>query len=1377
MKKILTVIGVAFLCSSMITVFSLPKARASPYTSEDLLGLLRETLSVANSTEDKYWVLSTFVMKSCAVGNQILEGNTTVWQYLTTITNSLNESIPEDGCGTGNVVELFRIASNLAQVNQTRVYDLISTPLTSGSDPTYSTTHFDIDYHLISDEPNNPDSTTMDFVQKVANYLEEAWTIEVQNWGYKAGVTGASSRYNVNIKYIPPVQKSPTEVLVTYGVTYPFSGGGTYIEINNILSNPTQYAVDDGLTLGTCEHEYYHAIQYSYLSWEHAATSHQWEVEGSAAWMEHEAFKQHSWQGTVPPSDTNLFQIRMNEYLSQPFVDLENQRGDNGYPSGLYWYFLADNLQTNYAGSGNEKRIVVRKFWESLNNLGDWSLDYEALDESLLASGHSFFESFKGFTTANWQQAKWYPSDVQFNQVVSHQVSFSGSLTLSSGVDDIQPVAHRSAFYFSVQTPVSQISFKGDLSNFYVKVITSKGETDVPLSLGWEGLVPKNRGSIFVNDHNFAVVVGRVGYEFPLFNNGAYEITFVMAGSYDFYIDTVPEKTYYKVGETTKTTVTVTSARSASTTFWLGVSFKDPTGESQKYDSQITCSPKSATLDPSKSTTFSVSWTIPSNGPIGGWQIAVNCWKGVPFTPPAYTDNLDWAGIFYVYKLHILSPTTNSPAQAGSPSNPKQVAVLTEWAPSTLLDPSGTKEPTFNVRVGGRDGTCVLVNNPGAEALGKYTLKVNPPTQATEGLYDLYVEATFDSTTDTDTQTKAVKYSTAAPIGAKIAYVYCGWGGWTMQDEINYLNSLNPQKYVFDWYNENNIDNLWAKLSDYKAILIDEDTFYSDSSWSSYGGPIYSSFRTHSTDLTTFVNIGGGIFTSGENNLLRSQTWDWLPSGMQVTSYDPESTSSVYITYDPGSPNGLYSYPNTITDSYLSGGHTHAWFTNWDKGYQVTVKRTDNNMPIELLGIFGNGAIVVSHVEAEAFSAWQYMQNQLEFIVPPTQYKMVVTSPSEGSVFKVGSIITFEAMIIDTNGNPGTGALVSVNLPDGTIMPLNEALSGSGVYQATYTIASTDPTGPWAIAFLSSVGSEFPKITVPVLIPTDTTPPTTTLTIGNPQYTDGTGKKYITSATPLTLTAEDNVGGTGVASTHYRVYNATGYDTGMQTLIPPIEFRLTGIRDGEYSIDFYSGDNIGNVEPTNTTTVILDNTPPTTIPAIGDPKYVSGKAYVTRDTPFTLTAADTGSGIKVINYRINSTSYDSGWLTYTIPFRLTLLPDGGYTIVFRSTDNVENVEAAHSFTVTLFSWNYIFQDSYGRGTTLKINLGYKFFQFMTPDKDYGIRKATYMRQIGRSITISYLDKQLYLYTVSVDTQMDFCYARAQDLQTHKCYLLIHRPPI
>lgn len=288
--------------------------------------------------------------------------------------------------------------------------------------------------------------------------------------------------------------------------------------------------------------------------------------------------------------------------------------------------------------------------------------------------------------------------------------------------------------------------------------------------------------------------------------------------------------------------------------------------------------------------------------------------------------------------------------------------------------------------------------------------------------------------------------------------------------------------------------------------------------------------------------------------------------------------------------------------------------------------------------------------------------------------------------------------------------------------------------------------------------------------PPDEIPPTTIIQIGSPNYTT-VEMIYVTSETPFTLIATDNPGGSGVATTWYRIHNTTFTSPWILYSAP---FNLSGLTDDIYTIDFYSTDNIGNTEPTNTVTVILDNTPPDTTLTMGEPKYTSDTVYVTPDTPFTLEATDAGSGIFSTAYRIFNSNYDSGWQTYTGPFNLAGLADGVYTIEFNSTDNLGNVEATNSVQVTLFSWNYIFEDSYGRGTILKINLAYKFIQFITPDKDYGIRNATYMRRCGRAIVIKHYDDELQLVTMAIDTKLDLCITVAWDVQMRRQYLLLDR---
>jgi uncharacterized repeat protein (TIGR01451 family) len=427
------------------------------------------------------------------------------------------------------------------------------------------------------------------------------------------------------------------------------------------------------------------------------------------------------------------------------------------------------------------------------------------------------------------------------------------------------------------------------------------------------------------------------------------------------------------------------------------------------------------------------------------------------------------------------------------------------------------------------------------------------------------------------------------------------------------------------------------------------------------------------------------------------------------------------------------------------------------------------------------------HVEATGY----YPADSIVVTVPPpvTDLHIGLTPlpPPADSIPPTTTLTIGNPKYIDPSGN------IYVTSATPFILSAEDNVDGSGVATTGYRIHNTTYDSGWIalpppIEFYltgladgeyfieynstDNIGNVETPQTQEVTL--DNTPPTTTLNIGEPKYVDPTGNIYVSSVTPFTLTAEDNAGGTGVTSTFYRIYNST-YDSDWVEYSAP--FYLTGLSDGEYSIDYYSTDNIGNTEPTNTATVILDNTPPTTTLTIGEPKYISDTTYVTPDTLFTLEATDTESGVHSTAYRIYNTTYNSGWLTYTVPFYLTSLTDGAYTIEYNSTDNAQNIEATHAINVTLFSWNYIYQDTYGRGTILKINLAHKFFQFIRPNKDYGIRKATYMHQCGRAIIISHCDKELRLNTVSVDTKLDFCYAMAWDLQTRKCYLLIDKAGI
>jgi len=107
----------------------------------------------------------------------------------------------------------------------------------------------------------------------------------------------------------------------------------------------------------------------------------------------------------------------------------------------------------------------------------------------------------------------------------------------------------------------------------------------------------------------------------------------------------------------------------------------------------------------------------------------------------------------------------------------------------------------------------------------------------------------------------------------------------------------------------------------------------------------------------------------------------------------------------------------------------------------------------------------------------------------------------------------------------------------------------------------------------------------------DDTPPETYLEISDNKYEIG-DKIYVCSNTGFYLNAVDPLvmGGdaSGVDKTFYRIKISTStpfikYDS---------SFTITGIEDGECEIEYYSSDNLNNIEMVKSTIVILKNTPP-----------------------------------------------------------------------------------------------------------------------------------------------------------------------------------------
>ena len=240
--------------------------------------------------------------------------------------------------------------------------------------------------------------------------------------------------------------------------------------------------------------------------------------------------------------------------------------------------------------------------------------------------------------------------------------------------------------------------------------------------------------------------------------------------------------------------------------------------------------------------------------------------------------------------------------------------------------------------------------------------------------------------------------------------------------------------------------------------------------------------------------------------------------------------------------------------------------------------------------------------------------------------------------------------------------------------------SGTGIRRTMYRVDNGSwedhaATGPFRLTgegerFLEWSSEDYAgnvEATQSATVRVDDTPPTTTLAIGDPKYL--VGGTYVTSATPLTLTASDGgVTPVGVALSEYRI------DGGPWTPYTS-SFSLAG--DGLHGVAYRSLDALGNLESDQSATVLVDDTPPATTLAVGEPKHMSAQTFVTSSTPVSLSAVDGGVnpvGIAFIECRVDTGS----WIPHAAPF--VLAGEGTHLVEYRSGDLLGNVETTLAAT-------------------------------------------------------------------------------------------------
>lgn len=133
----------------------------------------------------------------------------------------------------------------------------------------------------------------------------------------------------------------------------------------------------------------------------------------------------------------------------------------------------------------------------------------------------------------------------------------------------------------------------------------------------------------------------------------------------------------------------------------------------------------------------------------------------------------------------------------------------------------------------------------------------------------------------------------------------------------------------------------------------------------------------------------------------------------------------------------------------------------------------------------------------------------------------------------------------------------------------------------------------------------------------DTTPPSSTAGASPDANADGWHNEDVL----VTLSASDNVGGSGVMDIEYKLEGAQ-VDS---AVVQGDELQLTITEEGMSLLSFFAHDNSGNIEEANTLTIRLDKTPPA-ITAVTDP-VANSNGWHKDDVLVSFSASDDLSGV------------------------------------------------------------------------------------------------------------------------------------------------------
>jgi hypothetical protein len=287
-------------------------------------------------------------------------------------------------CGTPLIIEMKRNWDKLLPETKEEINRLLARPVKPF---TYGTTHFVIHYDTAGTYPVyrpwedvDPADGVPDYVNRVGEYMERSWYVEVDSMGYYAppfdGTAGGDSLYDVYIDepYGYTAGEAPSSQYPDrpYAIT-------SYIDIGNDL-RISRYPNDPlPFCKATCSHEFFHACQFVFTGqiWLYPEDYTSWLYESSSNWIEESVW-----------DELNDVYYYLNSYLPVSYQSLYHEDSRHMYASWIWNQYLSENFG----------RDILYSIW--LKYMETYAC--AAVDSVLRDSGTTMNDQFQEFAVWNW---------------------------------------------------------------------------------------------------------------------------------------------------------------------------------------------------------------------------------------------------------------------------------------------------------------------------------------------------------------------------------------------------------------------------------------------------------------------------------------------------------------------------------------------------------------------------------------------------------------------------------------------------------------------------------------------------------------------------------------------------------------------------------------------------------------------------------------------------------------------------------------------------------------------------------------------------------------------------------------------------------------